>query len=361
MKIGILTFHCAHNYGAVLQCYALQEYLKGLGHDVEIIDYRPNYLLNPYKIFKVNKTNILAKRLKNVIKAILMLGRRYVRYYKFNRFINQRLNLSYKKNYIPDNYDVYIIGSDQVWNPGITNGFDPIYFADFSFKKGSKIYATYAASMESKKLSNKERLYYVKNLNNFDYVSVRENALANLLQPLTDKTIETVLDPTLIVDKKIWDSIAVKPKINCKYILVYQVLSHEKTFEIAEEKSKELNARIIELTPSVYWGEKSRCKSTISPEEFIGFFKYASFVVTTSFHGTVFSIINNKPFGYLQVGNGTRVKSLLSYLNLENHIINDAKSMNCIDFCINYENINSLLSSIQINSKEYISKILFNK
>ena len=217
-KIGILTFHCAHNYGAVLQCYALQETLKKMGHDVEVIDYRPQYLLSPYAVFNINriKSNNPLKIIKRSIRETILLGVRLKRYYTFYQFIKNKLSLSSRitKYNIPESYDVYIMGSDQIWNPKITEGFDPVYFGNFNFQKGSKKYISYAASMEANELNNQAKNTYKKFLKNFDSISVRENQLAELLQPLSEKNIETVLDPTLLADNQIWDNIAQKPDIS---------------------------------------------------------------------------------------------------------------------------------------------------
>ena len=154
MKIGILTFHCAHNYGAVLQCYAMQEFLRCKGHDVEVINYRPKYLLEPYKTFKVKR--FLSKKpirlSKGVIIEFILFPTRLKRFNGFEKFIKNRLSLSEKAtcSSISPKYDVYIAGSDQIWNPKITHGFDSVFFADFPFIKNMKKYISYAASMEAK-------------------------------------------------------------------------------------------------------------------------------------------------------------------------------------------------------------------
>ena len=162
MKIGILTFHCAHNYGAVLQCYATQEFLRGKGYDVEVINYRPYYLLHPYQLF--NYRRVLCKNpirlIKKFIQELLLFPVRYKRWRAFEGFINEQLQLgSVVTNKLPIDCDVYLIGSDQVWNPKITNGFDDVYFAQFPFAKAKKRYVAYAASMEAKKLKNEGMSY----------------------------------------------------------------------------------------------------------------------------------------------------------------------------------------------------------
>lgn len=358
MKIGILTFHCAHNYGAVLQCYALQEFLKGLGHDVEIIDYRPNYLLAPYKIFKASRTGSLIFRIKSFIKSLLTLRRSYIRHKKFYNFINNYLNLSKERNHIPDKYDVYITGSDQIWNPQITNGFDSNYFAEYSFPKGHKIYISYAASMEAKKLSDLEANYYKNHLNNFDFISVREKTLSDLLQPLTNKKITTVLDPTLIVDKKAWDRLAILPKNKHKYILVYQVRTHKCVLKIAKKIADKFNAKIIEIGAWVDLYDKKYREEGKSPEEFIGYVKNSLLVITTSFHGTIFSIINEKPFYYIDLGINidSRVRSLLNDLNLESRII--LKDSDFSYSSIDYSEVKYKLHDNIVLSRKYLAEIL---
>lgn len=340
MKIGILTFHCAHNYGAVLQCYALQETLKQMGHNVEIIDYRPKYLLTPYTIF--DKKRFLAKNpislIKHCIKETLLLPNRIKRHKAFDKFINNRLNLSHRiiKRNIPNNYDVYIMGSDQIWNPKITQGFDPVYFGYFDFPKGNKKYISYAASMETNELNAEIRDLYIKALNNFDAISVREAKLAELLQPLTLKKIETILDPTLIADIATWKSIIKRPNIKHKYILVYQVRNNKNTMRIASEIANQINAVVIEVTSRLdihFRKNRFQCTST---EKFLGLVKDAACIVTTSFHGTVFSIIFNRPFYCIQLDDNmdNRSQSLLKQIGLSERMIkkDDTPNFTKIDY-----------------------------
>lgn len=359
MKIGILTFHCAHNYGAVLQCYALQETLKRMGHDVEVIDYRPQYLLTPYNIF--NKRRILSKNqkfmIKSCIREILLLAARIKRYNAFDKFIKNRLNLSDRvmERKIPNCYDVYIMGSDQIWNPKITHGFDPVYFGYFDFKKSKRKYISYAASMEAKMLNVETKNFYIKALSNFDAVSVRETKLAELLKPLTSKKIETVLDPTLIADRSIWDSIIRKPNIKHKYVLVYQVRNNENTMRIASEIANQINAVVIEVTAWLNICFRKNRFQCASPEEFLGLVKNAACVVTTSFHGTVFSIVFNRPFYCIQLDDygDTRAQSLLRQIGLSERMI---KKNLTPDFTeINYDDgINKCLSQLHEESLHYL-------
>lgn len=361
MKIGILTFHCAHNYGAVLQCFALQEYLKSIGHDVEIIDYRPTYLLKPYSRFRIGR--ILSRNplrlVKNTIRESLMFFSRYKRYKNFNSFIRNRLNLSLsvKNKNIPDKYEAYIIGSDQIWNSRITKGFDDIYFASFPFEKGQRKYVSYAASMEVLELSREQKLYLEKSLVNFDQISVRENNLRDFLQPFTSKEVWQVIDPTLLVCSSSWYDMAISPKIKTKYVLVYQVRVNQRTIETAHEIAKQIGGIVIEAVAWLNWRCLKNKYQTTSPEEFLGLIKHADCVVTTSFHGTAFSVIFNRPFYTLLLDDGknSRSLSLLNSLGLNER----ATSIETIPTysTIDYTEVNQKLDQIRKHSSHFLDLI----
>lgn len=323
MKIGILTFHCAHNYGAVLQCYALQEVLKGMGHTVEVIDYRPDYLRIPYDVISLRRiwSRNPLRLAKRIISETLSFPQRILRHREFERFINRYLNLS-KSTGIPSDYDVYVIGSDQIWNSKITNGFDGVYFGYFPFPKGKRKYIAYAASMEAESLDRVAKDYLRKALNNFDAVSVRETHLAALLQPLTDKKISVVLDPTLLADASVWDSFLGSKPLERKYVLVYQVRVDEATMRIANHIASQLGAKVVTISSYSTWKRSKHLYWAESPQAFVNWIKHASCVVTTSFHGTAFSIILNKSFYSLALGSGdTRSASLLKLVGLEDRMI----------------------------------------
>lgn len=362
MRIGILTFHCAHNYGAVLQCYALQETLKNMGHEVEVINYRPEYLLTPFRRFNIKryKSNNPFKIVKKTLREVLVARMRIKRYSAFHNFIQTMLNLSAKVQGrdIPSTYDIYIMGSDQIWNPKITKGFDPVYFGNFQFAKANKKYVAYAASMEACALAPEAIDFYRKSLCNFDSVSVREKQLAGLLQPLSEKPIETVLDPTLLAKAEIWHKIAKRPKYNGKYVLVYQVGRNGNTLKIANSIAQEIGAVVIEITAEIFASFNRRKLQCESPEEFLGWIKHASFVVTTSFHGTAFSIIFNRPFYCIELkkNGNTRCRSLLSSIGLENRLISILDMPRFSDQ--NYSYAYSCISKLQAQSLSFLTKAI---
>ena len=361
MRIGILTFHCAHNYGAVLQCYALQEVLKGMGHTVEVIDYRPVYLTRPYDI--INPNRILSRNpiifAKKVITELLYLPNRIKRHKKFNNFINKRYQLSTIKG-ISKNYDIFIMGSDQIWNPKITKGFDGYYFGYLPFPKEKRKYIAYAASMESDNLSETAKDYLRKAVCNFDAIGVRETRLADLLRPLTNQNIQVVLDPTLLVNTSIWENFINISPSEKKYVLIYQArgsISCNK--KIAKHIAKQIGAITVTLSSFPTW--RKNIYQSESPEAFVNWFRYASCIITTSFHGTAFSIIFNKPFYSIQTegyGN-TREISILELLGLKDRMINKNQLPTFQE--IDYKQANNRLQEYRQKSFKYLLGSISNK
>ena len=220
MKIGILTFHCAHNYGAVIQCYGLQQYLKSLGHEAYVIDYRP-YYLDVYKLpqLSISRIKDIPTYLKTLVKHILVGNVDEKRYQAFEDFIAQRLNLiSYTPHQDYSDFDAIVVGSDQIWNPMVTGGcFDDEFFG---FNAKCKV-ISYAASSRFVSLSDEQKVYLKSRLDKIDSISVRESSLKKLLQPLTDKPIAHVIDPSFLPDVVEYENLCPPIKEKKDYVLVY--------------------------------------------------------------------------------------------------------------------------------------------
>ena len=360
MKIGILTFHSAHNYGAMLQCYALQEVLKRMGHDVEVIDYRLEYRFrSDNRKCTFRQLNPLAT-IKSIVIKIITLRIALLRRRNFENFKRTYMALSeiVDKDHIPNDYDVYVMGSDQIWNPTITKGFDPVYFGSFWFPKGNRKYVSYAASMERSELTDEEKAFCRKSLKNFDAISVREKVLAHLLQPLTSQKVEVVLDPTLLLEKQAWERIAKLPKIKEKYVLVYQVRvqGNENTIQIAKKVAAQIKAIVIQVAVSPYLNRRKLQHE--SPTQFLGLMQHAACVVTTSFHGTAFSVIFNRPFYYVELGDGndSRAKSLLYDIGLADRIIPMDSFPTFTE--IDYDRVNDKVTDLRLKSAEFLKRSL---
>ena len=296
MKIGILTYHRAHNYGAVLQCYALLSYIREKGTEAVVIDYRPSYfkygLFVWYKWFSLNPVKLIHK-LSHQAKTFILQKRRYDGFEKFinNFIVPKQIDLSHEQTDI----DCFVFGSDQVWRKN-GDAFDPIFWGDFKAAQNAKL-ASYAASMGKATLTEAEEGQVKEWLSRFDNIMVRETSLKELLSPLTEKEVNVVVDPTLLLTAQDWNKIAVCPNRKKPYVLVYQVIEHPAALRLAQEAAKHLGAEIVEIASKID-GRKASHEMIYeaSPNEFIGLVANAAMVVTTSFHGTAFSIIYCKPF-----------------------------------------------------------------
>jgi len=319
-KIGIITFHRAYNYGAILQCYALQEILKYRGHDVYIIDYRSK-LFNQYKLSNYFKRKNLIAVLLGIIS--LKFLRIYIKNRRYERFISENLKTT-KEVFVSSDienlgFDLVVVGSDQVWNSKITSGYDSFYWGYFNCPE----IVSYAASMETNQINDKDKTFIIDGLKNFKMISVREGRLIKLLEPLYEGNIYKVLDPTLFAKSYIFEKLIQRDfSEKNNYLLIYQVIEDERVYHIARKIAKQLNIKIIELTSKIGYSRKKRSIETASPEYFLTLMKNAKCIITTSFHGAAFSIIFKKNFYSVKLeSKGTRVEDLLKNTNLEDRLI----------------------------------------
>lgn len=363
MKIGILTFHCAHNYGAVLQAYALQEYLLSLGHEVYIIDYRPDYLVKLYQVFSRERIPANSFFLRLLVGECIRLPRYIKRYKSFNSFIGRYMRLaSVDLGDAYSDFDAFVFGSDQIWNKNICGGkYDPIYLGKFGASRDRKKIA-YAASAGHISMNTKDLSLLDVSLRDFDMIGVREVSLCKLLQSFFPLKVHTVLDPTLLVDRTVFDQIARKPNVSQKYIVVYQVYLSDDTnrdiMRIAESLAGQIGGIVIDLSFQIAVSAKYRRDA--SPEEFLGYIKYADAIITNSFHGTAFSVIFQKPFYTVKMHTeiDLRAQSLLEEIALtERFIERDAKPVfSGMDYSGHIEK----MSNLRMDSRRFISEALCN-
>lgn len=347
MKIGILTFHRANNHGAVLQCYALQTYIASLGLDVEVIDYRQPAIERAYNT--INLKLLCGKILHPIdfIRYIKNFPNRIIRNYKFKKFRNNSLHLS--PAYTGKGmlyYDIVFHGSDQIWNPKLTGGkLDSVYLGFYRLKDyGKKI--AYAVSFEDKHISEDEAATYKAGIRNFDAISLREPSLGKILSPLTDKKIKFVVDPTLLLSRSDYDRIAEDVYEKENYVLVYTVGPASLALKIAYRIASERNLKVINIT-----------NKNITPNSFVGYFKHASFVVSVSFHGTVFSLLYNKSFYTVATGKTSDVRyyDLLGGLRLKSRCVT---SMPNEITDVDYTSFNDDLEEYVHESKNFIKRNL---
>ena len=362
---GIITFHCADNYGAVLQVYALQKMLQQLNIDAEIIDFRPKELTIPYNhsfnFYKNYKSKGLMRTIKLSMSKIYKYRDIKRRLDSFSDFRKQNLKLSnesyaYSKDLCknPPLYDFYVTGSDQVWNPHYIMNIGYSYFLDFVNSESVKI--SYAASIAQ---DVEEELVeeYKKQLSEFNYISIREESSVDFLRQITDKDIKVTLDPTLLLDKQEWGKISKSPNLGEKYILVYDLIQNNELIKIANQLSSELGMRIISYSNKRNYINSIESFHYRGPSEFLGLFEKAEFVLTNSFHGTVFAVINNKPFYTIPHNKtGSRMVDLLKNINLDDRIVYQATDLKGKDYSINYKEANKLLDNKRKDSIDFLMK-----
>lgn len=368
-KIGILTTYFASNFGAALQPFALKRTLEQKGYNVEMIRYKQNNVYNNYKPIKVSRLFLLThpiytyQYIKNTPIGILLR-----KDWNFKRFVYKHINPKpgFCKT-IPQNKQFYFIGSDQIWNPSITGGFDEIYWGNFDTRKDA-IKIAYAASAEGINYTKSEVDYIIKHLSNFKYVSVREKTLAeNLIKISGNNNINVVLDPTLLANPKIYDEIGqINPLPDKRYILFYKIRESWLFIDKIYDYASSLGVHLLILSSWYEHDIVSFTKShknviyipTAGVEIFLGAIRNAECVFTPSFHGCVFPIIFHKPFFSLVLNDtwNTRAHDLLCALNLTERLLNINDSIPIND--INYVEVENRLQLLRHHSLSFIDNAL---
>lgn len=332
MKIGIFTFHCAANYGAVLQTYCLQEVLKGMGHEVYVIDYRPEYLREPYKTFSYNPSYFgsYLDKCRGLLRACLVAPIRWKRNRAFFQFVHHHLNLyQLDLSNESNDFDAFVFGSDQIWNPKITCGFDKVYLGDFPAAKGKKLIA-YAASAGSISYFSGENVdYFLSRLQHFDKVTGREEFLIEYINQNSSIISEVVFDPVLLAGPTVLNNLLFQNRIKEKsqklpYLLLFQLTRNDDITSYAAAVAKSKGLKLIEIATMRESIFNNNMKQTLSVERLLSYFINATYIITSSFHGTVFSLLFKKQFNTISVDNSIdeRALSLLKNLDLSDRMVN---------------------------------------
>ena len=367
MKIGIITFYRPINIGAVLQATATNRIVfKDENIKTELIDYRlprTEFYRKPFNLLRPFK----AKGIKNMIRAFiaefLFFPKRLKAYLKISKFVKRHLIITAKKyknnsDYkgLNESFDAFLIGSDLVWNPIMSESLNGLFFADFA--DDNKIVVSYAASIGQKEIEDATLIKIAGNINKFSRVSVREKTTAYQLQRFTSKKIYSVLDPTLLTNEEDWDPFIGTFKYrNCSYIFVYMLENSDNLISFAEKIAKNTGYKIITFDSKRKFHYKNVVSvPTIGPSEFLDAIKNAKIVITNSLHGCAFSIIFKKDFyAFPHSTRSIRMTDLLDDLHLNERMITDIKSVN-IDEKINYEMVYSSLNKLKDKSLDFIKK-----
>ena len=285
MRIGILTFHRAHSYGAVLQCYALQQTLAQMEHEVWVIDYRQPYIENLYyKVFNW----------KCFFSMVVHLHFRYIRdtilraiYY--HRYRKKYLHTTKKcdKDTIPP-FDCYVIGSDQLWSLHCTKETDKVYWGQFIRPFHSRVVG-YAISSTQDSLYQMGETLIRHCLEAFSSLSFREEIIGKLIYDMVGVKGETVLDPTLLLPFDYWNGFG---SVEEKRMSVVVYLMR---FRNSEEINRDILRKAHQLAQLLKYEVTDLSANIVSPETFLSYFKSARYVITNSFHGVALALIFEKP------------------------------------------------------------------
>lgn len=333
ISVGIMTFHWADNFGAVFQAYALQDFIKKLGFKTQIIDFRPPISINQY----INKpSNNDLRSILKYIAAKLLYGQKIkhrINFYENFRkssicLSSKRYSSSDELKIAPPICDIYLVGSDQVWNPSFVKDIGYTYFLDFLPPISYKI--SYAASVVEQVPIEflKEYKYY---LEQFRFISVREKSSKRILEKIVDKPIHVCLDPVFLLNAEEWRKICKEPKHKPArpFILVLDYVLNEGYREYVNWLSTRTRMPVVSFKDRLVLLMKRKTYSNHlcsigfkDPREILWYLSNAEFVLTSSFHGLAFALIFNKKFVCMvHPTRGNRMTDLLTDLKMEKSLL----------------------------------------
>lgn len=327
MKIGLYTLHSSHNVGAMLQTFALTKVLEANGHVVKII--------NVYTRDEENRNNHkktggvihrLVRRLYCILHGINVMEKHFEEFHECMPLTKRYFSY---KDYInnPEVFDIHLVGSDQVWN--LQDGYDNVrfFFLDYIPSESRKI--SYASSFGTTNII-KDVDKVKSSLQSFESISVREDCAKKLVLSLINRNISQVLDPTLLLDRNVWDKVIPdKPIVKGRYIFFYGVNDDSFTWNVLKKAKRLLGAKIVGYPgpfPPKYPFDKYIYDG--GPLQFVNLVKYASLVVTSSYHGLAFSINYEKKVVLVKYGQRMeRLESLVRLLGMESCLINNEEEL----------------------------------
>lgn len=366
MKIGIITFHASFNYGSMLQAWALQTYLKELGHQVEIVNYRSAIQRKIYyRPFEWDNRYSMLSSLKRLLfypASICPLKRKWER---FDDFLNTQLNITEEyrsEQALGDahlDYDLLICGSDQIW--GTAPDATTAYYGNFADGKTRKI--SYAASFgQQPEQVDVERVR--KNLRGFAAISVREERSRLFLQKHhLAEDVAVACDPTLLLDAEEYGTLmSSTPLIEDSYIFFYTPVGLPiEYFEIAERLARETGLPVI--TERAYYPKDLRRFSHIrnhivtGPCEFLNLIKHARYVLGGSFHLQVFSILFEKDFYCINGDRDSRTNNLLAALGLQQRIVSLSHASKALDSePIDWQRVKYAMKTMRESSTDFLNR-----
>lgn len=366
MKVGILTFPNSTSYGATLQMYALYKKVNDLGHDAEIINYFNAFMKAEKHMRKVDKLD-LRRTLRHWAKRALhyRLEKAFRDFEKSNMVLYPKKAVT-DKAALPDignRYGAVICGSDQVWNPNITDT-DLSFFLDFCGKGVRRI--SYAPSFGIDDFSREFSDLIRPEIAAFDSLSVREAVGREYIKSEFGRDAQLVCDPTMLLSAEEWSTVEREYPIGSEgYILFYTIKKSEKLMDYCRTLSEKTGLKIITVGGNILKKIKSENKKIeyavdISPEQWLYLVHNATCIVTNSFHGTAFSILYRKNF-YVELSSATnsRLSHITDIFGLKSRIVN-CNAVSEIENC-NFDTADIELSKIRIEATNFLKDALLEE
>lgn len=363
-KIGIVTFHRAKNFGAMLQAYALQESLKK-DYFVNIIDYRSKEMDAFYYYPKYS----LKYFIKISAKMVLRTKDTYLelkRDHNFSKFSKKYFKLSkeYDAESISNanyNYDCFVSGSDQVWNPHV-NFKDKVFYLSFADKNKRN---SYAASLGTNNFSSEELAELKNDIKDFKNFLIREQDGIDIVNKLLpNKKTNLVLDPVFLLSKDEWiKKLNLKQENKKDYILVYYIAKPTNSTEFAYNLAKETGLELVYLNPNHKdFPKNMKIVNSIGPREFVEYIMNAKYIVTTSFHGLSLGLIFNKKVFFEKnmnkINNNSRLENLINLLNVGNLEIKDSKVLDFNKEEVDWNKVNKIIQDESMHSLKLLKESL---
>lgn len=364
MNVKVITRHTPSNYGSLLQALATQEVIKGLGHDVEIIDYRRTDERGMAAVTTAlrGKPQFMSNPIKRIAYISMMYPETKIAEMKFDRMRRKYLNLTHRCESPADlselKADVFLTGSDQVWGPMMNGSHDETYFLDF-VSEGKK--GAYAASFGRTNFTDGTMRRYAELLRRYDALAVREDSAVRLLDTMGIHSSGQVLDPTLLLSSDRWDKY-IRKDIEGEYVLVYQLHNNPVLSRYAVDMARNLGLPLLRISPSFHQLLRGG-KFVYLPDidEFLSYIKNCTFFVTDSFHGTAFALNFNRRFVEILPNNstGSRNQSILRLTGLTDRIVTDFNDFSIADRPIDYRDVNEILDRERAVSLNILKNILY--
>lgn len=362
MKVGILTYHRSHNYGALLQALALRYVLTQKGHDVFFIDYFPNYHQRLYKIFDWESFRVMSWKRK--IKTILLLATTIipimVRRNQFLSFIKTEIEPYCKST--DESFDCVVYGSDQIWRKQpYVRSYNPIYFGDNSIV--TQCHVAYAASLDVLPQDEEDSKEFCELVKHLDKISVRESTIKDFLVNNGFSDVVTCLDPTLLLTKSHWERLVPHRRIiKNKYILLYDLQNDGgfKTFDYGEVKqfAQRNDCKIVRLHAKVSSMKCMLNRYADMPLDFINLIRNAECVLTSGYHGLIFALIMERPVYCCFPVDYSRAQTLLEELRLsEKMLAADNPRLPLYIEQVDYVTVNKRFAELRKTSLNYLNEI----